>query len=189
VVVFTVMNLIFADVSSTTTSSGTEDDLGIGFTGWLEVGRHAGGWHVGYFHFWSMLLEILVAVVLTWILSKLSARTKRVPAVNTLAFFVGAILLALAAIITHAVARSFLMDAMHREAANMTQAQKLHTAYTPDPQAVQWGRYYNILTIVGVALTALSLLSAVTALIRRERGWYLILILLWFFDFGLPMLL
>ena len=78
VVVFMGMSVLFGDLSSTTTSAGTEDDLGLGMTGWLEVGRHRDGWHVGDFHFWAMLLEIFVAVVLTWILSKILSILKHV---------------------------------------------------------------------------------------------------------------
>lgn len=108
---------------------------------------------------------------------------------NKRAFFLGAILLALIALLAHSAARSFLMDAMHRKAARLRQAQKEQTAYTPDPQAVQSGRSYKILTNAGVVLTALSLICMVTAFVRHEKGWYLILILLLFFDLVAPMLL
>ncbi|HZQ47321.1 MAG TPA: hypothetical protein VFC07_09945 [Verrucomicrobiae bacterium] len=108
---------------------------------------------------------------------------------NSSAFFLGAVLLALIALFAHSAARSFLMDDMHRKAARLRQAQKEHTAYTPDPQAVQSGRSYNILTGTGFVLTALSLICMVTAFVRHEKGWYLILTLLLFFDLAAPMLL
>ena len=81
------------------------------------------------------------------------------------------------------------MNSMHRKAARIEQAQKQQAAYTPDSQALQSSRNYNILTVVGVVLTALSLMCMVTALVRREKGWYLILTLLLFFDIMAPMLL
>ena len=98
-------------------------------------------------------------------------------------------MLAVIALITHSVARGFLDDAMHRKAARIEQAQKQQIAYTPDLQAVQSSRSYSVFTIVGVVLTVLSLVCMVTALVRHERGWYLILILLLFFDIMAPMLL
>ena len=107
------------------------------------------------------------------------------------AFLLGAVLLALIAAFTHSAARSFLMEAMHRKAARVEQEQKQQTVYPPDPQALQSSRSYNILTTVGVVLTALSLMCMVTALVRHEKGWCLIviLILLLFFDLEAPMLL
>ena len=108
---------------------------------------------------------------------------------NKRTFFIGAILLALIALITHSVARSFLEDAMHRKAAAIAAAQSQRTVYNPDIQAVQSSRVYNTLTTVGVVLTSLSVVCMVTALLRREPGWYLILILLLFCDIAVPMLL
>jgi len=108
---------------------------------------------------------------------------------NKRAFFPVAVLLALVALITHSVARGFLEDAMHRKAARIAQAQRQQTAYTPDSQALQSSRRYDILTTVGVVLTALSVVCMVTAMVRHEKGWYLILILLLFFDVVAPMLL
>ncbi len=98
-------------------------------------------------------------------------------------------MLALIALITHSVARGFLEDAMHRKAARIEQAQKQQIAYMPDLQAARSSRSYIVLTIVGVVLTVLSVTCMVTALVRHERGWYLILILLLFFDIAAPMLL
>jgi heme exporter protein D len=80
---------------------------------------------------------------------------------NKHTFFLGAVLLALIALITHSVARGFLEDAMHRKAARIAQAQKQQTDYTPDSRALQSSRRYNILTIVGVVLTASSAVSMV----------------------------
>ena len=108
---------------------------------------------------------------------------------NKRAFFLWAVTLALVALVTHSVARSFLEDYMHRTAARLAQTQKQQIVYTPDPQALQSSRNYNALTCVGVVLTVLSVVCMVTAMLRHERGWYLILILILFFDVVAPMLL
>ena len=108
---------------------------------------------------------------------------------NTRAFFLGAVLLAMIALLTHSVARGFLVDATRRKAARLEQAQKQQIAYAPDPQALQSSRNYHLLTTVGVALTALALVCMVVAWMRREPGWYLLLILLLFFDIMAAMLL
>jgi multisubunit Na+/H+ antiporter MnhG subunit len=108
---------------------------------------------------------------------------------NKRSFFLAAVLLALIALITHSVARHFLEDSMHRKAARIAQAQRQQAAYTPDLQALQSSRRYDILTTVGVVFTALSVVCMVTAMVRHEKGWYLILILLLFFDVVAPMLL
>jgi len=108
---------------------------------------------------------------------------------NERPFYLLAFLLALIALITHSVARGFLEDSMHRHVVRIEQAQKQQIAYTPDPLALQSSRTYNTLTIAGVVFTALSLVCMVTAFLRREHGWYLILILLLFADLAAPMLL
>jgi uncharacterized membrane protein len=108
---------------------------------------------------------------------------------NKSTFYLLAVILALAAFVTHCVARSYLEDSMHRKAARFAQVQKQQIAYTPDPQALQSSKSYNTLTLIGVAFTVLSVVFMVTAMFRHERGWYLILILILFFDVGIAMLL
>jgi hypothetical protein len=98
-------------------------------------------------------------------------------------------MLALIALITHSVARGFLEDAMHREGARIHQIFMQHITQPPDSQELQSSRMYNVLTIVGVVLTVLSVVCAVTASVRREQGWYLILMLVWLGDIVAPMLL
>jgi len=104
-------------------------------------------------------------------------------------FFVGALGLAIAALMLHCVARSFLEEAMHRKAASISQAAQQHTPYVADPLAAQAYRMWNVLTGTGVALTLLSAICMATAAIRHESGWYLILLLLLLFDIGMPLLL
>lgn len=78
---------------------------------------------------------------------------------------------------------------MHRKAARITQAVKEHATYVADPLAVRATQAWNLLTAIGVVLTVLSVIGMATAAIRREPGWYLILLLLLVFDIGMPMLL
>ena len=98
-------------------------------------------------------------------------------------------MLAIAAFITHCVARSFLEEAMHRKAVRISQAAKQQTPYIADPLATQASHMWNVLTATGVVLTVLSVICMATAVIRHEPGWYLILLLLLVFDIGIPMLL
>ncbi len=108
---------------------------------------------------------------------------------NKSTFYPAAVILALVALVAHCVARSFLEDYMHRTASRLAQTQKQQIAYTPDPQALKSSRDYSALTRIGVVLTVLSVVCMVTAMFRHERGWYLILILVLFFDVVAPMLL
>lgn len=108
---------------------------------------------------------------------------------NKRAFFLVAFGLAIAAFITHCVARGFLEEAMHRKAARISQAVKEHSTYVADPLAAQASHMWNLLTGTGVTLTVLSVICMATAAIRHETGWYLILLLLLVFDIGMPMLL
>jgi hypothetical protein len=108
---------------------------------------------------------------------------------NKGAFFFAALLLVIAALAAHAVARSFLEVYMHRKAARISEASKQHTPYVDDPLAAQAGYAYNVVTATGIVLTVLSVVCMAIASIRREPGWYLILLLLLVFAIGAPMLL
>ena len=108
---------------------------------------------------------------------------------NKRAFFWGALWLVIAALMTHAVARSFLEEYMHRKAARLSEMSAHHTPYVADPLATQAGRAYDVLTIIGIVLTVLSAVCMVTALVRREPGWYLILAMLQLFAIVAAMLL
>lgn len=108
---------------------------------------------------------------------------------NKRAFYTGAIFLVIAALFTHAVARSFLEEATHRKTVRVSEASKQRAPYVADPLAVQASHKYNLLTTVGIVLTAISVLCIVTALIRREPGWYFIWLLLLVFAVVVPMIL
>jgi hypothetical protein len=108
---------------------------------------------------------------------------------NKRVFFLSAFALAIAAFIAHFIARSFLDEAMHRKAARISEAVKQRTPYVADPLAVKASHAWSVLTVTGVVLTSLSMVCMATAAIRRERGCYLILLLLLVFDIGMPMLL
>lgn len=104
-------------------------------------------------------------------------------------FYPIALVLAIAALVTHSIARNCLLQSMHRKAERITRAVSQHTPYVPDPAAARFNRAWNILTEVGVALTAASVICMIIALIRHEPGSYLILGLILAFAVALPMLL
>jgi len=104
-------------------------------------------------------------------------------------FFLGAMVLAITAFITHCVARGFLEEGVRRKAARMSEAAKQRSTYVADPIAVQASHAWNVLTVTGVVLTVLSVVCMVTAALRREPGWYLTLLLVLVFDILMPMLL
>lgn len=104
-------------------------------------------------------------------------------------FFPIALVLAIAALVTHLIARDCLMQSMHRKAERISQAMKQHTPYVPDPAAARFNRAWDVLTEVGVALTGASVICMLIALIRHEPGPYLILGLILAFAIALPMLL
>ncbi len=101
----------------------------------------------------------------------------------------GAIFLVIAALFTHAVARSFVVEATHRKAVRISEASKQRAPYVADPLATEASHKYNVLTTVGVMLTAISVLCILTALVRREPGWYFIWLLLLVFAVVVPMIL
>jgi hypothetical protein len=108
---------------------------------------------------------------------------------NSPLLFLSALLFALAALVTQSVARTFLEEAMHRKAERLSQAVKQHTRYVADPLGVRASHTSKVLTTTGIVLTVLSVASMVSARIRREPGWYLILTLLLIFGVMMPMLL
>jgi hypothetical protein len=104
-------------------------------------------------------------------------------------FIIGAFILALIAFITQSVARDYVEKAMHWKAERLELAQKEHIAYTPDLRGRQLSKSADVLTVIGCVITVLSFVCMITALARHESGWYLILILILFFDLTMPMLL
>ena len=108
---------------------------------------------------------------------------------NKRAFYLGALLLAIVALITQSIARSFLEESMHRNAERASQAMKQQVPYARDPVAVQLSHTYDVLTLIGIALTGLSVVCMVTSLVRREPGWNLILAMLQVFAIVAAMLL
>ena len=93
-------------------------------------------------------------------------------------FIAAAFLLVLASLLTHCIARGFLEESMHRRAARIRQVAGSHTTYVADPLATQAAHTYKLLTTIGIVFTAMSVVCMVTARIRREPGWYLLLLLL-----------
>jgi hypothetical protein len=78
---------------------------------------------------------------------------------------------------------------MHRHHERVSQALREQTPYVADAVAVRAKNTGNVLTIIGFVLTVVSAVSMLTAGIRNEPGWYLLLLLLLFFAFSAAMLL
>lgn len=108
---------------------------------------------------------------------------------NKQTFFLVAVLLAFIGLIAHSVARRSTAEAMQRKTVRMVVARQQHIAYTPDPRSLQLSSRGRVLTSAGLVSTLLSVICMITALVRREPGWYLFLALLLFFDLAAPMLL
>ena len=65
VLVFILLNFAFcSDISL----SAPEEDLSFG---WLAFHRHGDTWSFEYFHFGRLLLDVFLAIVLTWLLEKM----------------------------------------------------------------------------------------------------------------------
>ena len=107
---------------------------------------------------------------------------------NKQAFYLGALLLVIAALITHFVARGFLEDAIHMKAARISQALKQQTSYLGDPSATQASHAWKALTTTGGVFTALSLVCMLIGLMRHEPGQYIMLLILLTVAVGMPML-
>jgi len=190
VVVFMGMSLLFGDLSSTTTSAGTEDDLGLGVTGWLEIGRHRDGWHVRNFHFWSMLFEIVVAAVLTWILSRGYSFVRPPPPVTKKrTFYPAAVLFGVTALVLNSVGHGLDVECSSRRAHAISGAYTQHVNYVRDAETVRLLHTGYALSTIGLVFTLSGIACLVVALARREHGWYLILTGLLVLDIIVLMLL
>jgi hypothetical protein len=108
---------------------------------------------------------------------------------NKRVYFLGSLGFAIAALIVHCIARHFLHEAMHEQVASIREAVKQHGSSSPDMLAVQAREMWKILTGAGVVLTILGILCMCIAGIRHEKGAYLILLVVFIFDIGIPMLL
>ena len=65
VLVFILLNFVFcSDVSL----SAPDEDLSFG---WLAFHRHDLTWSFAYFHFGRLVLDVFLAIALTWILEKM----------------------------------------------------------------------------------------------------------------------
>ena len=104
-------------------------------------------------------------------------------------FFIAALLLAIAALLTQGIGRSYMTDLMHRQAVGLEQSFKDHKPYHPDAISLQLRLRWNIFLAVGAAMTLLSVISAVIAKVRAEPGWYLMLIMVMLVSVMIPLLL
>ena len=118
-------------------------------------------------------------------------------------FFLLSIILALLALAHHVIAHGDMMQGEHRRAMDLEAAAKQREAslrdnqtiqpiqkfLTPDPEADRLLQNSKTLNKIGLVFTISCVLSLGMALHRRERGLYLIVILLLLFDVGTMLLL
>jgi hypothetical protein len=175
-VVFVGLSLLFHCLSSTTTGAGTEDELDLGVTGWLQLIRNRDGWHVASFHFWPMLLEMIVAVVLALVFSRgHSFVGSTPPVVKKRTFYPAAVLLGVIALILNSVGHGLVAEYSSRRAHAISMAYTQHVKYVADAETARLLRTGNALNVIGLLFTVSGIACLAAALARREHGWHLIL--------------
>jgi len=94
---------------------------------------------------------------------------------NTRLFYSAAVVMGLIALVFGLVGRDRSVQASQYKAKGIATAYENHTRYTPDLQAFRLAHDGRLLSTVAAVFTGLGLCSMVAALLRREKGWYLIL--------------
>ncbi len=105
------------------------------------------------------------------------------------AFFPAAVVLAVVALVAHSVASRLTYEAMYRKAALVAVARQQHITYAPDDRQLGLNSRERVFRTVGLAASLLAVVCMVTAMRRREPGWYLFLALLVCFALAAPLLL
>lgn len=98
-------------------------------------------------------------------------------------FFWLSIIAGLVALVLLSAARGVFDRASKIKVAQIHAAIIQQVSYTPDPEAAHLSQAGHILNGAGLTLVAFSIVFLSVASIRRESGWYLMAILLLFFDF------
>jgi hypothetical protein len=88
----------------------------------------------------------------------------------------------------HVIARGKAMDAAHLTADSINAAERQQTKVVRNADAARLAHDAQVLNWIGFVFTVSSLLCIVVAVIRQERGWYSIPLLLLFFDLIAAML-
>ena len=94
---------------------------------------------------------------------------------DTRLFYSAAVLLGLIALVLGLVGRDRSVQASQNKAKQIASAYEGHRPYTTDPQVTQLAHDGRLVSTVAAVLTGLGLCCMVVALVRREKGWYLIL--------------
>jgi len=67
--------ILISYLMSTDFSTSANEDLSFG---WLQLHRHGLDWSIEHVRFGMLLLDVSIAIVLTWILSKILDRRRKV---------------------------------------------------------------------------------------------------------------
>lgn len=87
------------------------------------------------------------------------------------------------------IARSQAERARHIAIAQKGYDRVQHIDYTPDPEVIRLYQTAHVLEVTGFVFFVFCIGFLVIAAVRHEPGWYLMAILLLFFDFVASMLL
>jgi hypothetical protein len=190
VVAFIGMGLLFGDMSSTATGFGTEDEFGLGITGWLVIVRNSEGWHVEEFHFWLMLLELAGAVGVAAALSRgYSFVARPAPTIKKRIYFPASVICGIVALALNSAGYALIDEYSSRSAHAMSAAYMQNVKYVGDAETTRLLHLGNILKVFGLICTLSGFICLAVALIRREKGWYLLLLGLLIIDIMLLMML
>ena len=90
-------------------------------------------------------------------------------------FYQTAVLLGIVAFFLNSMAYDHWMQASRHKAYSIEAAMKQHIMYVRDMEAVRLAHTGNVLSVVGLAVMLFGVSCMVAAIMRREKGWYLIL--------------
>jgi hypothetical protein len=94
---------------------------------------------------------------------------------NTRLFYSAAVMLGLIALVLGFAGRDRSVQASVYRAKRIASAHENHAPYTRDAQAIRLAHDGRLLSTVTAVFTGLGLCCMVVALLRREKGYYLIL--------------
>jgi hypothetical protein len=98
-------------------------------------------------------------------------------------FYLAAIVLGLVAVAFVVIASSEAARVSRLEVARLAAAEREHVRAAPDPEVTRLAHMGRLHMNTGMIMTGVSAVCVLVALIRRERGWYSIPLLLVFFAF------
>ena len=93
-------------------------------------------------------------------------------------FYLAAIVLGLVAVLFVVIGSSETARVSRAEVARLAAAERAHARAAPDPEITRLAHMGRLHMNTGMILAAVSVVCVVIALLRRERGWYSIPLLL-----------